>query len=90
MRKSIPVASVAKLYGKDPSWVRAGLISGYLPFGIATRRGKQVTDITEMGLKQGRISYYISPIQFYQVTGLIWKGGDHFEYGNTTSPIAKE
>lgn len=28
---SVPVAVVARVYGKDASWVRAGIISGWLP-----------------------------------------------------------
>ena len=34
---SVPVAVVARVYGKDASWVRAGIISGWLPIGKATR-----------------------------------------------------
>lgn len=37
---SVPVAVVARVYGKDASWVRAGIISGWLPIGKATRNGK--------------------------------------------------
>ena len=36
---SVPVAVVARVYGKDASWVRAGIISGWLPIGKATRNG---------------------------------------------------
>ena len=32
----VPVAVVAEVYGKDACWVRAGLITGYLPIGTAT------------------------------------------------------
>lgn len=35
---SVPVVVVARVYGKDASWVRAGIISGWLPIGKATRR----------------------------------------------------
>lgn len=34
---SVPVAVAAKVYKKDPCWVRAGLIAGWLPIGFATR-----------------------------------------------------
>lgn len=34
---SVPVVVVARVYGKDASWVRAGIISGWLPIGKATR-----------------------------------------------------
>lgn len=71
---SVPVSVVAKVYGKDASWVRAGIISGWLPIGTATRAGKLVTDISEMDSKKGRISYYISPKLLYEQTGFIWDG----------------
>lgn len=69
--KGVPVAIAAKIYGKDPSWIRAGLISGYLPIGIATRNGKQVTDLAQQG-HGGRINYYISPKLLYEHTGYLW------------------
>lgn len=74
---SVPVSIAAKVYGKDPCWVRAGLIEGWLPIGYATRRGKRVMDISEMNSKLGRINYYISPLKLYEETGYIWEGGRH-------------
>ena len=71
---SVPVKLVAKIFGKDASWVRAGLITGYLPIGKATRGGKDVKDISEMNSKYGRINYYISPKRLYEETGYFWKG----------------
>ena len=71
---SVPVSIVAKVYGKDASWVRAGIISGYLKIGTATRNGKAVTSISEMSSKYGRINYYISPKLLYEATGYEWKG----------------
>jgi len=65
---SVPVATAAKVYGKDASWVRAGIIKGWLPIGYATRNGEKVT---ELGGK-GRINYYISPKLLYEQTGYIW------------------
>lgn len=70
---SVPVSIVAKVYGKDPCWVRAGLITGYLPIGTATRNGKQITDISQQG-HGGRINYYISPKLLYEATGYLWEG----------------
>lgn len=58
---SVPVSIAAKVYGKDASWVRAGIILGWLPIGRATRNGKPVTSIEEMDSRKGRINYYISP-----------------------------
>lgn len=71
---SVPVAVVARVYGKDASWVRAGIIAGWLPIGKATRNGKLVTDIEEMNSKYGRINFYISPKRLYEETGYLWKG----------------
>ena len=66
---NVPVSIAAKVYGKDPCWVRAGLISGWLPIGNATRNGKLVTSIEEMDSKYGRINYYISPKKLFEQTG---------------------
>ena len=71
---SVPVCVAARVYGKDASWIRAGIISGWLPIGTATRDGKPVTDIQEMNSKYGRINYYISPKRLYEETGYVWKG----------------
>ena len=37
---SVPVAVAARVYGKDANWIRAGIVTGYLDIGTATRRGK--------------------------------------------------
>ena len=71
---SVPVCVVARVYGKDASWVRAGIISGWLPIGKATRGGQLVTSIDEMNSKLGRINFYISPKLLWEETGYIWKG----------------
>lgn len=71
---SVPVAVAARVYGKDASWVRAGIVSGWLPIGKATRSGKWVTTIEEMDSRYGRINFYISPKRLYEETGFLWKG----------------
>lgn len=71
---SVPVAVAAKVYGKDASWVRAGIIAGWLPIGKATRNGKLITSIEEMNSKYGRINFYISPKKLWEETGYVWKG----------------
>jgi hypothetical protein len=71
---SVPVAVAAKVYGKDATWVRAGLITGYLNIGTATRNGKPVVSIEQMNSKFGRINYYISPKKLFEETGYIWEG----------------
>lgn len=74
---SVPVSVAARVYGKDASWVRAGIISGWLPIGNATRKGKLITDIEDMNSKYGRINFYISPKKLYEETGYLWKGEKH-------------
>lgn len=71
---SVPVAVAARIYGKDACWIRAGIISGWLPIGVATRNGKQITSIDKMDSRLGRINYYISPKRLYEETGFIWRG----------------
>ena len=71
---NVPVSVAARVYGKDVNWIRAGLISGWLPIGNATRNGKLVTSIDEMDSRLGRINYYISPKLLYEQTGYRWDG----------------
>ena len=71
---SVPVRVAARVYGRDPEWVRVGIIAGWLPIGQATRNGRRVTDIKELNSKFGRINYYISPKLLYEQTGYDWKG----------------
>lgn len=71
---SVPVAVAARVYGKDATWVRAGIIVGWLPIGTATRGGKLITKIEEIDSRLGRINFYISPKKLYEDTGYVWKG----------------
>lgn len=73
---SVPVLVAAKVYGKDPSWIRAGIINGYLPIGIATRNGKQIRSVSEISSKKGKINYQISPKKLYEETGYLWRKED--------------
>ena len=71
---SVPVYVAAKVFGKDSSWVRAGIVAGWLPIGTATRHGQKVTSIEEMDSRLGRINFYISPKKLYELTGFVWRG----------------
>ena len=71
---SVPVMVAARVFGKDSSWVRAGIIAGWLPIGKATRNGQLVTNIEDMNSKYGRINFYISPKLLWEETGFVWKG----------------
>ena len=70
--KSIPVAVAAKVMGREATWIQAGLISGWLPFGIATQDKKKITSLEQ-------VNYYISPKLFWEFTGYVWKGSDEDE-----------
>lgn len=70
---AVPVRIAAQVYGRDPAWVRAGIIAGWLPIGEATRNGRRVTDLKEMSSKYGRINYYISPKLLFEQTGYEWR-----------------
>lgn len=71
---SVPVAVASRIYGRDACWVRAGIISGWLPIGYATRNGQLITTVDSIKSGLGRINYYISPKKLYENTGYIWKG----------------
>lgn len=72
---SVPVVVAARIYQKDASWIRAGIVAGWLPIGRATRNGKKITKIEGMDSRYGRINYYISPKKLWEDTGYVWKGG---------------
>ena len=71
---SVPVSVVAKVYGKDAAWVRAGVVAGWLPIGTATRNGERITRVEDINSRYGRINFYISPKKLYDETGYIWRG----------------
>lgn len=74
VRGSVPISVASKVYGKDASWVRAGIVAGWLPIGVATRNGELITDIEDINSKFGRINFYISPKKLWEDTGYIWRG----------------
>ena len=57
---AVPVRVAAKVYGRDPAWVRAGIIAGWLPIGEATRNGRRVTDLKEMSskIRENQLLYF--------------------------------
>lgn len=74
VRGSVPISVASKVYGKDASWVRAGIVAGWLPIGVATRNGELITNIEDINSKFGRINFYISPKKLWEDTGYIWRG----------------
>jgi len=55
---NVPICIAAKIFKKDPAWVRKGIRDGLLPIGVATKVGK-------------RYNYYISPKLLYEFTGVM-------------------
>ena len=49
--------------------IRAGIVYGWLPIGVAVQNNKPAKS-----LSGGRITYIISPRKVYEVTGHVWKG----------------
>ena len=74
IKGSVPVSVAARVYGKDASWVRAGIDAGWLPIGKATRNGELVTKVEDIDSKYGRINFYISPKKLWEETGYVWRG----------------
>lgn len=59
----VPVQTAAKVFGKDATWVRQGIIDGWLDIGYAVP--------SETG---NRTSFYISPKKLWEKTGYVWIG----------------
>lgn len=70
---SVPIATAAKILGKNPGWVQAGIISGWLPIGKATQGDKLLTNMSQLDRKQ-KTNYYISPRLLWELTGYVWRG----------------
>lgn len=69
MSSELTVSDAAKIFKKSPNWVRAGILEGWLPIGVATRNGKELHSIKDQGTGKGRINYYISPKLLEEYTG---------------------
>lgn len=55
------VPEVAKITGKDATFIREGIEQGWFPIGICRNNG-------------GNRNFYISPKMLWEVTGYVWKG----------------
>lgn len=70
---SVPVSVVAKVMGKDATWVQAGIISGWLPIGKATQEKQLITSMKQLD-RNKKTNYYVSPKLLWELTGYVWKG----------------
>ena len=66
--RNISIKEASKIIGKSEQFIRQGIIEGYLPIGIAFKRGNST-----------HYSYYISPKRLYEFTGYLYssEGGSH-------------
>lgn len=65
----LTVVDASQLIGLPVTAIRAGIVYGWLPIGVAVQNNKPVKS-----LSGGRITYIISPRKVYEVTGHVWKG----------------
>lgn len=67
--ENMTVADASQLIGLPVTSIRAGIVYGWLPIGVAVQNNKPAKS-----LSGGRITYIISPRKVYEVTGHVWKG----------------
>nr|DAK70197.1 MAG TPA: hypothetical protein [Caudoviricetes sp.] len=67
--ENMTVADASQLIGLPVTAIRAGIVYGWLPIGVAIQNNKPAKS-----LSGSRITYIISPRKVYEVTGHIWKG----------------
>lgn len=67
--ENMTVADASKLIGIPITAIRAGIVYGWLPIGVAIQNNNPAKS-----LSGGRITYIISPRKVYEVTGHVWKG----------------
>ena len=67
--ENMTVADASQLIGLPVTAIRAGIVYGWLPIGVAVQNNKPAKT-----LSGGRITYIISPRKVYEVTGHVWKG----------------
>lgn len=67
--ENMTVSDASQLIGLPVTAIRAGIVYGWLPIGVAVQNNKPTKS-----LSGGRITYIISPRKVYEVTGHVWKG----------------
>ena len=70
--EEMTIADASKLTGLPETSIRAGILYGWLPIGVATKNGKQVH-----GNADGRLNFYIFPRKVWEVTGHVWRGKEN-------------
>lgn len=67
--ESMSVSDASRLIGLPVTAIRAGIVYGWLPIGVAVQNNKPAKSFSG-----GRITYIISPRKVYEATGHVWKG----------------
>lgn len=70
--EGMSVADASKLIGLPATAIRAGIVYGWLPIGVAVQNNKPAKS-----LSGGRITYIISPRKVWEVTGHVWRGAEN-------------
>lgn len=63
------VKDASDLTGLTQSAIRAGILNGWLPIGVAVRDGKQIS-----GKAGDRANFIIFPRKVWELTGHVWRG----------------
>ena len=77
--EGISVADASKLIGIPAASIRAGIVYGWLPIGVAIQNNKPAKS-----LSGSRITYIVSPRKVYEVTGHVWRGKEALRKTNKT------
>lgn len=77
--ETITVADASQLIGLPVTAIRAGIVYGWLPIGVAIQNNKPAKS-----LSGSRITYIISPRKVYEVTGHVWRGKEALRKTNKT------
>lgn len=67
--EGMSVSDASKLIGLPTTSIRAGILYGWLPIGVAIQDNKEVHGHTD-----GRVNFIIYPRKVWEVTGHVWRG----------------
>lgn len=84
--KALGYNNVSKMTGIPVSSVRAGIVYGWLPVGVAIQNNKPAKSLSG----GSRITYIVSPRKVYEVTGHVWRGKEALKKKNKTDEHIEE
>ena len=83
--ETITVADASQLIGLPVTAIRAGIVYGWLPIGVAIQNNKPAKS-----LSGSRITYIISRRKVYEVTGHVWRGKEALRKKNKAEEHIEE